>query len=431
MILRYNNNRFERNEIKLKNKKEIEITVSGDKWTKALDKAFKKKNKEVKIDGFRKGMAPKEVYLKKFGIDSLYMEAIEETIDDAFREALTDKKLVPVVEPSYDIKDISEEKVTYVFTIIEKPEVVLGEYKNLKIKKEKAKVSKEEIDEEIKKLQNQLAEIVPKEKGKVEKGDTAVINFEGFVDGKPLDGGKGENYPLEIGSNTFIPGFEEGVIGMEVGKEKVLNLKFPEDYVAELKGKDVEFHVTVVEIKERIVPELNEEFYLDLGYENIKTEEEFRSEVEKVLLERKNADIEDAFIEECMNKASENLKVEINEEIIDDEVHRMIEQFNEQLSRQGIKLEDYLKITGLTHEKMHEQMEPEATKRVKYRYLLEEIAEVEKIDFTDEEVEAKTKELADNYGITPEELIKAYGSKEIVKYDMKMHRALEILKDNN
>lgn len=415
----------------MKNVKEIEIKIDGEKWATALDKAYKKKNKEVKIEGFRKGMAPKNIYIKKMGIESLYMDAVDFAMDEAYNLALDEAKVVPVIEPKLDITSINENEVVFKFTITSKPEVTLGEYKNLGIKKETAEVTQAEIDSEVEKLKNQLAEIAPKETGKVEKGNTAVIDFEGFVDGKPLEGGKGENYPLEIGSNTFIPGFEDGVIGMEVGETKELNLKFPEDYVADLKGKEVKFNVVVREIKERIVPELGEDFYNDLGYEDIKTEEEFYAEVKKVLMDRKQAEIDDAHIEECLAKASENMKVEINEEIIDDEVHRMMHQFEEQLGMQGIKIADYMQITGMTHEKLHEQMEPEATKRVKYRYLLEAIAEAEKIDFTEEEVNKKAEEMANNYGISVEELLKAYGSNEIVKYDMKMHEALEALKNNN
>lgn len=415
----------------MKNVKEITITIEGEDWQKALDKSFKKKNKEVTIDGFRKGAAPKDIYIKNFGLESLFMDAVDFVMDEAYSKALEEAKAMPIVEPKLDIKEINENKVTFMFTIISKPEVTLGEYKKLGLKKEKAKVSKEEIDAEVKRIRDQFAEIAPKEDGVVEVGDTAVIDFEGFVDGKSLDGGKGENYPLEIGSHTFIPGFEEGVAGMKIGETKELNLKFPDDYVADLKGKEVKFNVTVREIKQRIIPELNEDFYQDLGYDNIKTEEEFLNEVEKVLLERKNAEIDDEFVEKCLDKASSNMKVEINSEIIDEEVHRMIHQFEDQLKMQGIKLDDYMAITGMTHEKLHEQMEPEATKRVKYRYLLEAIAEAEKIDFTEEEVQAKSKEMAENYGITEEELLKAYGSLDIVKYDMKMHRAIEILKENN
>lgn len=415
----------------MKNVKEITITIEGEDWQKALDKSFKKRNKEVTIDGFRKGNAPKEVYLKNFGLESLFMDAVDFVMDEAYQKALKDAKEMPVVEPGVHIEEVNENKVTFHFTIISKPEVALGEYKKMGLKKAKAKVSKEEIDAEVKRIRDQFAEIAPKENGVVESGDTAVIDFEGFVDGESLDNGKGENYPLEIGSHTFIPGFEEGIVGMSIGETKDLNLKFPDNYVDNLKGKEVLFHVTVREIKQRIVPELGEDFYQDLGYDNIKTEEEFLGEVEKVLLERKSAEIEDEFLEQCMEKASDQMKVEINPEIIDEEIHRMIHQMEEQLRMQGIKLDDYMSITGMTHEKLHEQMEPEAIKRVKYRYLLEGIADAEKVDFSEEEVKAKAKEMADNYGITEEELLDAYGSLEIVKYDMKMHKAMEILKDNN
>lgn len=415
----------------MKNVKEIEIKIEGATWEKALDKAYKKKNKEVKIEGFRKGTAPKNIFIKKFGIEALYMDAVDFAMDDAYKQALDKSGVTPVIEPKLDITSINEKEAVFKFTITGKPEVTLGEYKKLGIKKETVKVTKDEINDEIAKLQNQLAEIAPKEKGKVEKGNTAVVDFEGFIDGEPLEGGKGENYPLEIGSNTFIPGFEDGVIGMSLGETKELNLKFPEDYVADLKGKEVKFNVTVKEIKERIVPELNEDFYQDLGYEDIKTEEEFRNEVESAIKERKETDAEDAHLEKCLEKASENMKVELSEDIIDEEVHRMIHQFEDQLKMQGIKIDDYMQITGMTHEKLHEQMEPEANKRIKYRYLLEAIAETEKIDFTEEEVNKKAEEMADNYGISVDELLKAYGSNEIVKYDMKMHAALEIVKNNN
>lgn len=415
----------------MKNIKEIEIKIEGEVWEKALDKAFKKKNKEVTIEGFRKGFAPKNIFLKKFGIEYLYPDAVDFCIDEAYKEAMKKANIVPIIEPKLDITTINAKEVVMKFTITAKPEVTLGEYKNLGIKKETVKVSKKEIDEEIEKLRNQLAEITPKENGQVENGDTAIIDFDGFVDGKPLEGGSSKNYSLEIGSHSFIPGFEEGIIGMAINDTKELNLKFPDNYLDDLKNKDVLFKVTLKEIKSRIVPELNEDFYQDLGYDNIKTEEEFRKEVESVIKERKTVDIEDMHLDKCLEKASENLKVELSSDIIDDEVHRMMKQQEEYLKKEGIKLDDYMKFTGMTHEKMHEQMEPEAIKRIKYRYLLEEVAKAEKIDFTKEEVEAKTKEMADNYGITVDELIKAYGSMDVVKYDMMMHKALETIKENN
>ena len=414
-----------------KNVHEIDVKIEGKDWESYLDKAFKKKNKDTKIDGFRKGQAPKDMFIKKFGIESLYMDAVDAAVDEAYKKALEESKVVPVVEPKLDVKSVDKDKVEFKFTIISKPEIKLGEYKKLGVKKETAKATKKEIDEEIETLRGQMAEIVVKEKGAVEEKDTAVIDFKGYVDGKELEGGTGANFPLEIGSHSFIPGFEEGLIGMKSGETKTLDLEFPKDYVKDLAGKKVKFDVTVHEIKTRKLPEINEDLYKDLGYENMKTEEEFRKEVEKVLIERKQKELDDKFLDDCLEKASNNMKVDINDEIIDDEIHRMIHDVEHKLQMQGLTIDQYYEFTGLTHEKMHEQMHDEAVKRVKLRYLIEGVAEAEKVDFTKKEVDAKAEEMANNYGITKEELLKAYGSDEIVKYDMKMHRALEIIKENN
>lgn len=415
----------------MKNVHEIEIKLEGENWAKCLDNSFKKNSKDAKVDGFRKGNVPKDIYLKKFGVESLYPDAVNEAVSIAYKELMEKNDLVPVIEPAVDVTGISDGSVIFKFTIITKPEVKLSSYKKLGVKKETAKITKEELDTEVEALRGQLAEVVLKENGVVANGDTVVINFEGTVDGKVLEGGTGENYPLEIGSHTFIPGFEEGLVGKSANEEVELNLTFPENYVEELKNKDVTFKVKINEIKTKVLPELNEDFYADLGLENVKTEEEFRKEVEKTLIEKKNAQIEDKFTEELLNKAIEKLEVEINEEIISEEVHHMIESYERELKMQGINLEQFYQITGSTHEDLHKQMEPEAIKRIKYRYVIEEIANAENIEFTEEEVKNKAEEMATNYGITVDELIKAYGTLEVVKYDMRMHRALEILKENN
>lgn len=411
-----------------KNVHEITVVIDKEEWAKALDKAYKKKNKEVKIDGFRKGAAPKDIFIKKFGIESLYMDAVDQVVDPAYKKALDEAKITPVIEPKLDIKSVTEEAVTFVFTLIERPEVKLGDYKNLGIKKESPKITKKEIEEEIKNLRDKLAEITLKEGGKIEDGDTAVIDFKGFVDGKPLEGGTGENYPLQIGSHTFIPGFEEGLVGLKSGDEKTLELTFPEDYVEDLKGKKVKFEVKINEIKTRVLPELNEDFYKDLGYEDMKTKEELEEEVKKTISLKKEEELDDKYTEECLDKAVSNMTVSLNKEIVDDEIHHMIHQFEQRLASQGLNIEQYYQFSGMTHEKLHEQMHDEAEKRVKYRYLIEAVSEKENISVTDEETEAKAKEMSENYGISKDELIKAYGSLEVIKYDIKMHKALEIIK---
>ncbi len=412
---------------------EIEIKLASE-WKEALDKAYEKKKKDVKVDGFRKGSVPKDIYIKKFGIESLYMDAVDFAMQVAYQQVLKEHKdLKPAIEPKVDVTGISDSNVIFKFTIVNRPKVTLGAYKNLGIKKEKAKVSEEEIDGEIENLRNQMADLVVKDDdSEVADGDTAVIDFEGYVDGEKLDGGSAENYSLEIGAHSFIPGFEEGLVGHKAGEKVTLNLKFPEDYVENLKGKDVKFDVTIHEVKTRVLPEVNEDFFKDLGYDDeVKTVADLRKKVKEHLEEHKNHDLEDKFIDECLEKASANMTVDINDEIIDDEVHRMMHQYEEQLKMQGMDLEKYYQITGQSHDDLHKLMTPEATKRIKYRYLIEEIADKEKIEFTDKEVEKQAKEMADNYGISVDELIKAYGSLDIVRYDMTMHRALEIIKEGN
>ena len=414
-----------------KNIEKITIKVEGEEWQKALDKAFKKRVKEVKVDGFRKGSVPKNIYLEKFGIESLYMDAVDNCVNDAYSKALKDSKITPIIEPNVDIPAIDKDSVTFEITITGKPEVKLGNYKDLKVKKEKVKVSKEEVQTEIEHLREQFAEIRVKEDGEVESGDTAVIDFKGFVDGEELEGGSGENFPLEIGSHTFIPGFEEGVLGMKVDEEKELDLQFPDDYVKDLAGKKVTFHVTLKEIKTRVLPDVDENFFKDLGYDKVTNAEELAKEVENVVKNRKQNEIDDRFIEEVLKTASENMEVELSDAIIDDEVHRMIHQFEDQLKMQNLKMDQYLEFSGMTHEDLHKNMEPEAIKRIKYRYLLEAVAEAEKIEVTDEEAEKDAEEMAQNYGISKEELLEAFGSMEVLKYDAKMRKTLEFLKENN
>lgn len=414
-----------------KNKDVVTIEIAGKDWEKAIDKAFKKKVKEVKVDGFRKGSVPKNIYIEKFGIESLYMDAANDVVQDAYTKALQDSKVEPVIEPAIDVKEINEEKVVFEITITGKPEVKLGDYKNLKVKKEDVEVSKEEVDHEIEHLREQFAEIRVKEDGEVEDGDTAVIDFKGTVDGKELEGGSGENFPLEIGSHTFIPGFEEGVLGMKVGEEKDLHLKFPEDYVKDLAGKEVVFHVTLNEIKTRILPDIDEDFFKDLGYDKVTNQDELVIEVEKVIKDRKTQDADDRFLEEVLKNASENMEVDLPEEIIDDEVHRMMHQFESQLKMQGLTLDQYMEFTKMSHEDFHKNMEPEAIKRIKYRYLIEAVAEKEKIEVTDEEAEKDADEMAKNYGISKEELVNAFGGMDVLKYDSKMRKTLNFLKENN
>jgi len=411
----------------MKNVHDIEVELKGKDWDSILDATFKKKVKDMRIDGFRKGKCPKNIYLQRFGIESLYMDAVDVAAGNAYTKALKEEKLIPVCEPKMDVKEIDKDHIKFVFTIITRPEVKLGKYKDLDVRKDEVKVSKKEIDEEVAKLASRLAEIIVKEDGEVVEGNTAVIDFDGFVDGKPLEGGDGKNYPLEIGSHTFIPGFEEGLVGMKVGEEKELNLKFPDEYTKELAGKDVKFKVTVREIKERVLPEINKEFYEDLGFDDIDNEEDFRKEVKKAIEAKKQEEVNNKYLDDVLEAASKNMEIEINPEIIDDEIHRMMNQFAEQLRMQGLTMDQYFQFTGSSEEDMHKNMEPEAEKRVKYRYLIEEVAVKEKIEVTDEEAEKQAAEMAAQYAVSKEEFLSHFGGLETVIYDLRMKKALAIL----
>ena len=412
----------------MNNVKKIVKEYNGEVWTKAIGSAYDKIKKDVTVDGFRKGMVPFEMFVSKNGVEPLYNDAIDILLTTEYKKVFDELKEIPVVQPSIDIKNISKDAISIEYTFISSPEVKLGAYKNLGIKKETAKVTAKEVKEEIEKLQAKYAEIQVKETGKVENGNTVVIDFEGFLNGKPFEGGKAENYPLEIGSHTFIPGFEEGLIGMSTGEEKDLNLTFPENYTEELKGKDVTFKVKVNIIKEKVLPEINEDFFKDLGYDDVKTKEELEAKIKEQIKTRKETDIENKYIDKCLEAATSNMKVEINPEIIDDEIHRMIDQMSEQLKMNGITLEQYMQFTEMTHEDLHKQYEEMATKRVKERFLLENVAKVEKIEVSDKDAEAKALEMAKNYGMTKEDLLKEFGGLDMVKYDMKMRAAINIVK---
>lgn len=414
----------------MKNVHNISINVEGKEWSDILDATFKKKNQGVTISGFRKGKAPKDVYLKKYGIESLFMDSVDEALETAYTKALEENKLVPACEPKVDIKGIDEKHVELEFTIITKPEVKISSYKKLGVKKGEVKVTKEEIENELTSLRNRFAEIVEKENGDVEEGNIAVIDFEGFVDGKAFEGGKGEEYPLEIGSNTFIPGFESQLVGAKKGETREINVKFPDEYVDNLKGKDAMFKVTIKEIRTRLLPELNEEFFKDLGYDDVKTEEELKAKIEEQIKERKSKEVEDKYIDDLMNAAIEKMTVEINEEIIHDEIHRMMHDLSHRLEMQGITLENYFKFSGITEEAFHEQAKPEAINRIKSRYLLDEIIEKENLETTDEEAMAHAEEQAKTYGTNANEIIEMYGGLDVVKYDLLIHKAIKILEEN-
>ena len=413
-------------------KKTVNYKVSGEEWTKAKDEAFAKIVKKAKVDGFRQGKVPRNVFEKKYGTGDIISEDMEKIVDAKYAETIVKEKLVPVVEPKLEIEKASDDELEFKITFILDPEVKLGNYKGLKVKKEEAKVTKKEIEHEVSHILDRYAELVSKD-GAVEDGDTVIIDFKGFKDNEAFEGGSAEGYSLEIGSHSFIPGFEEGIIGMKKDESKDIDLTFPEDYMAkDLAGQKVVFNVLVHDIKKRVVPELDEEFFKDLDMEGVTNKEELNKVIEEEIKAQKEHDNENKFIDNLLEAASKNMTIDLDEEIIDAEVERMYKQFTERLKMQGIDEELYFTYAGVTKEKVKEDMKKEAEARVKYRYLLEAIVKEEKIEIADKEAKEELKKMADTYKMTEEELLKEFNnSLEVLKYDLTMRKAIEVLKDNN
>lgn len=415
-----------------KNVHEVPVKIEGEQWTKALDKSFAKKQKTAKVDGFRTGKVPRDIYEKHYGKESLFLEAADLLLQEAYLKAMEDSKLVPVVQPSVDLKGIDENGVEFVFTIVTKPEVNVKKYKGLNIKPEKVEVTDEEINHELGHLLERYTELVNKEDGDVESGDVAVIDFEGFKDGVAFDGGKGENYSLEIGSNTFIPGFEDQIIGMKSGEEKDLDITFPEDYGAkDLAGAKVVFKVKVNEIKTKEKRELDEEFFEDLGMEGVNSEETLKEEIKKSIEAQKEAEAENNYIDKILEEVSKNVEVDIPEPMVDEEVNRLLKRFEEQMKMQGISLDLYYQFTNSNEEALKSQMEKEAYSNVLYRLMLEEIMNLEKIEVSSEEAEKEAEELAKKYQMEKDEFLAQFGGIEMIQYDLEMRKAIELLKELN
>ena len=415
-----------------KNVHEVVIKIDGEAWTKALDQAFKKKQKTAKVDGFRKGKVPRDIYEKHFGKESLFIDAADSVLQDAYTKAMEESKLVPVVQPAVDLKSLNEDGVEFTFKIITKPEVKVKKYKGLNIKPETVEVTDEEVEHELGHLLERYTELVTKEDGAVEEGNVAVIDFEGFKDGVAFDGGKGENYSLEIGSHTFIPGFEEQVIGMKTGEEKDIEVTFPEDYGAkDLAGAKATFKVKVNEIKEKQNRELDEDFFEDLGMEGVNSEESLKEEIKKSISAQKEMDAENKYIDAILEGVSKNVEVDIPEEMVEEEVTRLMKRFEEQMRMQGISLDLYYQFTQSNEADLRNQLEKEAYSNVLYRLMLEEIMNLEKIEVSVEEAEKEAEELARKYQMEKEEFLSQFGGIDMVQYDLEMRKTIELLKEAN
>ena len=410
---------------------EVVIKIDGDKWKEAVDAVFKEKQKTAKVDGFRTGKVPRAIYEKHFGKESLFLDAADRVLQEAYLTALSESKLIPVVKPAVDLSSIGEDHCEFKFRIITKPDVKVKKYKGLKVEKQEVKVTKEEVDHEIEHLLEHYAELATKEKGKVESGNIAIIDFEGFKDGVAFDGGKGENYSLEIGSNTFIPGFEDAVIGMKTGEEKDIDLTFPEDYgVEDLAGQKVVFKVKVYEIKEKINRKLDEDFFEDLGMKDVTNEKELRASIEKSIKTQRELEVENAYIDALIEEISKSVEVDIPEEMVQEEIDNLKHRFEHEMSHQGITLDMYYKFTGTTEKDLENQLEKEAYQSTLYRLMLEEIKNLEEIKATDEEINEELDKTAEEYQITKEQVLQSIGKEEI-EYQIEMKKTIDRIKELN
>ncbi|MCL1630529.1 trigger factor [Sporolactobacillus sp. CPB3-1] len=410
----------------------LSFKVDAATFDQALDKAFKKVVKKVNVPGFRKGRVPRMLFEQRFGIESLYEDAIDFVLQTAYSEALDQTGIEPVDKPQVNVEEIGKGKdLVLKAEVTVKPEVRLGEYKGLEVEEKSTEVTEEDVDHEIKHLQERYAELVVKEDGEIENGDTAVIDFEGFVDGKAFEGGKGENYSLEIGSGSFIPGFEDQLIGLKTGAEKDVAVTFPEDYHAEeLKGKEATFKVKVNEIKQKQLPELDDEFAKDVD-EEVETLAELKEKIKKHEKEHKEADAVSSKRDSVVQQAAANAEIDIPEVMISNEQDNILKEFEQRLKAQGMTLEMYTSLTGSDKDQLRDQMKEDAEKRVRANLTLEAIANAESIEATEEEIEEELKKMAEQYSIGADQIKAAMGGTDFVKNDLRLRKAVDFLIDNS
>lgn len=410
----------------------LTVEVDAETFSKALDEAFKKVSKQVNIPGFRKGKVPRGMFEQRFGVESLYQDALDIILPEVYPQAVEEAGIEPIDRPEIDVEQIEKGK-NLIFTakVVVKPEVKLGEYKGLEVEKVDAEVSEEDVDAELKTLQERHAELVVKEDGAVENGDTVVIDFEGFVDGEAFEGGTAENYTLEIGSGSFIPGFEDQLVGLLAGGEKDVEVTFPEEYHAEnLAGKPATFKVKLHEIKAKELPALDDEFAKDVD-EEVESLEALKAKTRTRLVETRKAEAENTLRDSLVDKASDNAEVDIPQVLIENEVNRMMQEFEQRLQAQGMNLELYFQFSGQDEDALKEQMKEDASKRVKYNLTLEAIAKAENIEVTDEEVDAEIAKMAEMYNMPVENIKQALGSLEGLKEDLKVRKAIDFLVENS
>ncbi|MGM0501782.1 MAG: trigger factor [Bacillota bacterium] len=417
------------------NKVRLNVELDEERVEEALDEAYKKVVKKVDIDGFRKGKVPRSLLEKRYGEEVLHKDALDILIQQGYYEAVQEADIEPIAQP--DITDAyieGGEAATFIAEVEVKPEVELGDYKDLEIEQEEIEVEDEQIEQELETRRQNHAQLVAVDREVVEEGDFVTIDYEGSVDGETFEGGSAEDYNLEIGSESFIPGFEEQLIGAEVGTETTIEVTFPEEYHADdLAGEEAEFKVKIKDIKKKEVPELDSEFAKDLGFDNL---DELKEDIKNDLAEEAQSQAERNYENKLVEAVVENTEVDIPETMIEEEIDNMMEGQKQQMQQQGFDFDQYLEMAGMDEEGLRENFSEQAADRVKSNLILEAIAEEEGIEIADEEIDEKVEEIAKSQGQDQDpEQIKAFlqmqGQLEQLKDGLKMEKTLEFLKENN
>lgn len=406
----------------------LTVTVPAEEVNAGLDKAFKKVVKQVNVPGFRKGKMPRQMFEQRFGAEALYQDALDFILPDAYASAVEEAGINPVDRPEIDIEQMEKGKeLIFTAKVTVEPEVELGDYKGLEVEKEDTEVTEEDLNKAIEADLARKAELVVKEEGEVAEGDVVNLDFDGYVNDEAFEGGKAEGYDLEIGSGQFIPGFEEQLIGTKVGDEKDVNVTFPEEYHAEeLAGKEAVFKVKINEVKSKEVPELDDEMAKELD-ESVDSVDAYKEKYKKDLQEQKTLQAENNMKESLIAQAVENVKVDIPEAMINTELDRMMQEFEQRIAQQGLNLDLYYQFSGQTEEQLKESMKADAEARVKTNLTLAAIAKAENIEVSDADVDAELSKMSEQFGLSVDDIKAALGNGEVLKDDLRIQKAIDVL----
>ena len=406
---------------------QVDVVIETEKWKAAQEASFKKLAQNVQVDGFRKGKAPEALARKHIDQGKMLDDAINSLLPEAYREALKEGKLEPFAQPKVDVTKISETELEVRFIVVTSPKVELGKYKGLELGRKEVKVTEKEVKDALEDVRKQNASLVTKDDA-AEKGDTVVMDFEGSVDGVKFEGGSAQNYELELGRGSFIPGFEDQLIGVKPGEHRDVNVTFPEQYTKELAGKAALFSCDVHEVKTKKMPELNDEFVKDLAMEGIETLEALKESKKKELLESKQAKEKREYLEKLYAEIANSSKIEIPEEMIDDQAESMKKDMVNRMQQSGLTLEQYLQFTGQSEEDFMKKLKEDAKKDITNYFILEKVGEIEKLELSDADIEAEYQKLADQYSMKLEDVKKALKAQEQqFKHNLLMTRIEEEL----